>query len=167
MPCQTLESKIRRLGIDKYGQSRPTSKSRHRRCLLLIVRHFAEHAARFWCSLSFLSAVSAWRVGCIVLLPRCSEGRTTMTQMAAFEIVWRNPKPPQRRQRWEHINQDSGTAPLSGPGIGFRLRRVVLDHYVELGSSSRCSSRLVRPRRWRAVAFDLIHSHTKRTQNPC
>ena len=26
IPRQTLESKIRRLGIDKYGQKRPTSK---------------------------------------------------------------------------------------------------------------------------------------------
>ena len=32
-----------------------------------------------------------------------------MTQRAALEIVWRNPKPPQRRQRWEQIEQDSGT----------------------------------------------------------
>ena len=33
-----------------------------------------------------------------------------MTQQAALEIVWRNPKPPQRHQRWEQIGQDSGTA---------------------------------------------------------
>jgi hypothetical protein len=33
-----------------------------------------------------------------------------MTQSGALEIVWRNPKPPQRRQRWEQINQDSGRA---------------------------------------------------------
>ena len=33
-----------------------------------------------------------------------------MTQTATLEIVWRNPKPPQRRQRWEQITQDSGTA---------------------------------------------------------
>ncbi len=33
-----------------------------------------------------------------------------MTQTAALEIVWRNPKPPQRRQRWEQINQNSRTA---------------------------------------------------------
>jgi hypothetical protein len=33
-----------------------------------------------------------------------------MTQTVALKIVWRNPKPPQRRQRWEHINQSSGTA---------------------------------------------------------
>jgi len=32
-----------------------------------------------------------------------------MTHTAALEIVWRNPKPPQRRQRWEQIKQDSGT----------------------------------------------------------
>ena len=30
-----------------------------------------------------------------------------MTQTAALEIVWRNPKAPQRRQRWEQITQDS------------------------------------------------------------
>ena len=33
-----------------------------------------------------------------------------MAQTANLEIVWRNPKPPQRRQRWEQIKQDSGTA---------------------------------------------------------
>jgi hypothetical protein len=33
-----------------------------------------------------------------------------MTRMAELEIVWRNPKPSQCRQRWEQINQDSGTA---------------------------------------------------------
>jgi hypothetical protein len=34
--------------------------------------------------------------------------RTTMTQIVPLEIVWRNPKPPTRRQRWE-ITQDSAT----------------------------------------------------------
>lgn len=33
-----------------------------------------------------------------------------MTQRATLEVVWRNPKPLQRRQRWEQINQDSGAA---------------------------------------------------------
>jgi len=33
-----------------------------------------------------------------------------MAQTAMLEIVWRNPKPPQRRQRWEQIKQASGTA---------------------------------------------------------
>jgi hypothetical protein len=33
-----------------------------------------------------------------------------MAQTATLEIVWRNPKPPQRRQRWEQIRQDSGAA---------------------------------------------------------
>ena len=33
-----------------------------------------------------------------------------MARMATLEIVWRNPKPPQRRQRWEQINQNSETA---------------------------------------------------------
>ncbi|HST09474.1 MAG TPA: hypothetical protein VLL05_03800 [Terriglobales bacterium] len=32
-----------------------------------------------------------------------------MTRTTAFEIVWRNPKPPKREQRWEQIMQDSGT----------------------------------------------------------
>ena len=32
-----------------------------------------------------------------------------MAQMAMLEIVWRNPKSPQRRQRWEQINEDSGS----------------------------------------------------------
>src|SRR5215471_13301783 len=38
------------------------------------------------------------------------ERRTTMTQTAALEIVWRNPKPPQRQQRWEQVNLLAGTA---------------------------------------------------------
>ena len=33
-----------------------------------------------------------------------------MAKAAALEIVWRNPKPLQRRQRWEQITRDSGTA---------------------------------------------------------
>ena len=33
-----------------------------------------------------------------------------MTPTAVLEIVWRNPKPSQRRQRWEQIKHDSGTA---------------------------------------------------------
>ena len=33
-----------------------------------------------------------------------------MVKTANLEIVWRNPKPPQRRQRWEQIHQNSGTA---------------------------------------------------------
>jgi hypothetical protein len=33
-----------------------------------------------------------------------------MAQTVALEIVWRNPKPPKRRQRWEHIKRDSGAA---------------------------------------------------------
>src|SRR5215469_17972999 len=57
---------------------------------------------------SFLSAVSLWRAGCIVFLRRCSTRRTTMTQTVAVEIVWRNPKPPQRRQRWVMRNSASG-----------------------------------------------------------
>ena len=32
-----------------------------------------------------------------------------MEQIAAIELIWRNPKPPQRRQRWEQITQDSAT----------------------------------------------------------
>ena len=33
-----------------------------------------------------------------------------MMHTAALDIVWRNPKPPQRQQRWEQIKHDSGTA---------------------------------------------------------
>jgi len=33
-----------------------------------------------------------------------------MGQTANLKIVWRNPKPSQRQQRWEHIKQESGTA---------------------------------------------------------
>jgi hypothetical protein len=33
-----------------------------------------------------------------------------MTHATALEIVWRNPKPPQRWQRLEQIKQDSGRA---------------------------------------------------------
>ena len=48
IPRQTLESKIRRLGIDKYGQEASNLQIASRPGgLLLIVRHFAEHAARF------------------------------------------------------------------------------------------------------------------------
>ena len=32
-----------------------------------------------------------------------------MTQTAALEIVWRNPKAPERHQRWEQVTQDSGS----------------------------------------------------------
>ena len=32
-----------------------------------------------------------------------------MERMATLEIIWRNPKPSQRRQRWEQITQDSAT----------------------------------------------------------
>ena len=33
-----------------------------------------------------------------------------MTNSAALEIVWRNPNPPQRKQRWEQIEKAPGTA---------------------------------------------------------
>ena len=32
-----------------------------------------------------------------------------MAQSITLEIVWRNPKPPQRQQRWEQIKLNSGT----------------------------------------------------------
>lgn len=32
-----------------------------------------------------------------------------MMQAENLEIVWRNPKPPQRRQRWEQIHRRAGT----------------------------------------------------------
>ena len=33
-----------------------------------------------------------------------------MAQTAKLEIAWRNPRPPQRCQRWEQISHGSGTA---------------------------------------------------------
>lgn len=33
-----------------------------------------------------------------------------MTEETVLEIVWRNPDPPQRRQSWEQIALESGTA---------------------------------------------------------
>ena len=32
-----------------------------------------------------------------------------MTQTVALEIVWRNPKPPQRWQRWEQVMRNSAS----------------------------------------------------------
>ena len=32
-----------------------------------------------------------------------------MTQTVALEIIWRNPKPPQRRQRWEQVTRNSAS----------------------------------------------------------
>jgi hypothetical protein len=32
-----------------------------------------------------------------------------MTQAAELKVVWRNQKPPQRRQRWEQITLGSAT----------------------------------------------------------
>ena len=71
-----------------------------------------------------------------------------MAQAANLEIVWRNPKPPQRRQHWEEIKQDSGTAHyfIIWSGNFIPLRRFVLDRYVELGNRFRWSSCLTRPR---------------------
>ena len=63
-----------------------------------------------------------------------------MTQTTTLAIVWRNPKPPQRRQRWEQIKLASETTQY-GPGTGFYLGRFVLDRYVKLGDHrwrSRC-----------------------------
>ena len=33
-----------------------------------------------------------------------------MAHTSPLEIVWRNPKPPQRQQRWEQITHASGAA---------------------------------------------------------
>ena len=33
-----------------------------------------------------------------------------MVQTTTLEIVWRNPQPPQRQQRWEQVEQNSGMA---------------------------------------------------------
>jgi hypothetical protein len=77
--------------------------------LSFTVRHFAEHAALFrW---SLFVPFTGFRMESWL---QCSlrsvftKRRTTMTQTVALEIVWRNPKPPQRRQCWEQINPDSG-----------------------------------------------------------
>ena len=32
-----------------------------------------------------------------------------MKQTRGLEIVWRNPNPPRRRQRWERIKEEAGT----------------------------------------------------------
>jgi len=33
-----------------------------------------------------------------------------MTQTVGLGIIWRNPKPPHRQQRWQRINRVSGAA---------------------------------------------------------
>jgi hypothetical protein len=33
-----------------------------------------------------------------------------MRKKTKFDIIWRNPEPPHRHQRWEQINRDSQTA---------------------------------------------------------
>jgi hypothetical protein len=33
-----------------------------------------------------------------------------MKHAATLEIVWRNPRPPRHKQRWEQIQRNSGTA---------------------------------------------------------
>ena len=33
-----------------------------------------------------------------------------MAQTTNLEIVWRNPQPPQRQQRWEQVKQNFGMA---------------------------------------------------------
>ena len=79
-------------------------------CPLFTVRHFAEHAALSCCLLSF--TFSAFRMArCLhrSVASVSNERRTTMMHTAALEIVWRNPKPPQRQQRWEQVTRDSTT----------------------------------------------------------
>lgn len=103
-----------------------------------------------------LSAVSGWRVGCIVLSRWCSKRENDNDVNGSFRDCLAESETtstPARRGAHQPGFRDRA---LSGPGIGFHLRRVVLDHYVELASSSRWRSRLVWPRRWCAVAFDLI-----------
>lgn len=75
------------------------------------VRHFAEQC-RTIVALSFLSfhPVPDGDLLAFSLASVIDKRRTTMAQTATLEIVWRNPKPPQRRQRWEQIKQTSGTA---------------------------------------------------------
>jgi hypothetical protein len=65
-----------------------------------------------------------------------------MARTAAVQIVWRNPKPPQRRQRWEEIKQDSGTAhylvqELVSTSVGsFRTRTAAFSVSASLASSA-------------------------------
>ena len=63
-----------------------------------------------------------------------------MVQMAALEIVWRNPKPSQRQQRWEQIQQNSATVHYVVQELVSISDGSVLDRYVELGNRSRRSS---------------------------
>jgi hypothetical protein len=114
----------------------------------LTVRHFAEHAAPLWCPPPFLSTVSGWRFGCSVLMRRCSmKRRTTMTQTSALEIVWRNPKPPQRRQRWEQVNEDSGAARYLvqevATSIGWFWMTTLSLEFVPGGRAASCCPRAV------------------------
>src|SRR5215469_17709814 len=58
-------------------------------CFVLIVRHIAEHAARFGCSLSLVSVICGWRASCIVLLHRRSaKRRTTLNALIASAGVF-------------------------------------------------------------------------------
>jgi hypothetical protein len=58
-----VASRARALGLlATYALAQSTSQPD----LLIIVRHLAHQAARFWCSL--LSGSSGWRTGCTVFL---------------------------------------------------------------------------------------------------
>jgi hypothetical protein len=45
----------------------------------------------------------------LFFVPVFGKRRTTMTQTETLEIVWRNPKPPQRWQRWEQVTRNSAS----------------------------------------------------------
>ena len=60
---QRVANRARALGLlATYALAQSTSQPD----LSIIVRHLAQQAARFWCSL--LSGSSGWRAGCTVLL---------------------------------------------------------------------------------------------------
>jgi hypothetical protein len=71
-----------------------------------------------------------------------------MTQTSALEIVWRNPKPPQRRQRWEQVNEDSGAArylvqEFVATSIGWFWMTTLSLEFVPGGRAASCCPRAV------------------------
>src|SRR5262249_36107997 len=95
IPRQTLESKIRRLGIGRSGQKRPSSPSHQDNshpslCSSFVILPSLQPNSGI--GSSFLSSVSRWRTSCTALLrlyPR--KGEMTMRKAALLEVIWRNP----------------------------------------------------------------------------
>ena len=124
---------------------------------MLIVRHFAGHAAHFWCSLFF--PFSDFRM----------ESRLHCSLASAFNKKENdNDANGSGRDCLAESETTSTSATLgadqqgfkddslSGPGMRFHSRRFVLDHYVELGISARWSSSLVVPRGRHADVFRVL-----------